>query len=184
MTWNLVTKIEFADHQFRFQFDALDQYDQSHVCACSSTALKNQSKFLPGLFVGLSFALIFNGIGSRRSRSPISNFLGVMHNSTFFLLLHIFPDLHSWKFALYYANTTSEHVPKKSGQSRQFWGLARSLFISLPATSLYCIFPTNLLTLHDCISAASFSAPFCSSRWFFSSTFLSSARPWKKKVET
>lgn len=109
----MVTKIEFADHQFRFQFDALDQYDQSHVCACSSsTALKNQSKFLPGLFVGLSFALIFNGIGSRRSRSPISNFLGVMHNSTFFLLLHIFPDLHSWKFALYYANTTSEHVPK------------------------------------------------------------------------
>ena len=136
----MVTKIEFADHQFRFQFDALDQYDQSHVCACSSTALKNQSKFLPGLFVGLSFALIFNGIGSRRSRSPISNFLGVMHNSTFFLLLHIFPDLHSWKFALYYANTTSEHVPKKSGQSRQFWGLARSLFISLPAQLAFIAF--------------------------------------------
>ena len=44
--------------------------------------------------------------------SPISNFLGFMH-STF--LLHIFPDLHSWKFALYYANTTLKNM------SQKFW---------------------------------------------------------------
>ena len=81
--------------------------------------------FLPWL-VSVWITLIFFLYGSKNG-SPISNFLGFMH-STF--LLHIFPDLHSWKFALYYANTTLKNMSQTFWTSKNLdnFGLARYSF--------------------------------------------------------